>query len=272
MYTLQSKTQLSPDSWLLRFALPAGMRWLSEDPNIPTCIKALFPGGTDESGDPKVLGKSYSPVSHPATESAMELVVKSYEPRPGGGVGAFLCGIEVGGTLQAEVKSQRIMHGSAAVLGRWREVGLIGGGTGIAPLVQIARILLADEQQRTSVRMLSINRREEDILMRDALDRMAVDFPERFTISYSLTAPPDGWSGFTGRGDAAMVAATMPPSTHDGSTMVLVCGTDGFVATWGGPVGRGPKKADGSKGPKVQGPLLGLLATAGYNASEVFKY
>ena len=66
----------------------------------------------------------------------MELVVKSYELRPGGGVGAFPLWYRGRGTLQAEVKSQRIMHGSAAVLGRWREVGLIGGGTGIAPLVR----------------------------------------------------------------------------------------------------------------------------------------
>ena len=54
--------------------------------------------------------------------------------------------------------------------------------------------------------------------------------------------------------------------------MVLVCGKDGFVETWAGAVGRGPKKADGSKGPKIQGPLMGLLAESGYDASEVFKY
>ena len=57
-----------------------------------------------------------------------------------------------------------------------------------------------------------------------------------------------------------------------GTQLVLVCGTDGFVETWAGPIGRGPPKPDGSKGPKVQGPLLGLLADAGFDASEVFKY
>ena len=42
--------------------------------------------------------------------------------------------------------------------------------------------------------------------------------------------------------------------------------------TWDGPVGRAPKKPDGSKGDKIQGPLLGLLKEAGYTAEEVFKY
>ena len=69
-----------------------------------------------------------------------------------------------------------------------------------------------------------------------------------------------------------MISQALPPPTNDGTTMVLVCGTDGFVETWAGPIARGPRLADGSKGPKVQGPLLGLLAAAGYDASEVFKY
>ena len=54
--------------------------------------------------------------------------------------------------------------------------------------------------------------------------------------------------------------------------MVLVCGTDGFVELWGGPVARAPKQPGEKKGAKVQGPLLGLLAEAGFDASEVFKY
>ena len=89
------------------------------------------------------------------------------------------------------------------------------------------------------------------------------------TISYSLTAPPDGWSGLRGRGSVEMAASALPKPTGDGSTMIFVCGTDGFVETWGGPVGRGPKKPDGSKGGKVQGPLLGLLRDVGFTESEV---
>ena len=53
---------------------------------------------------------------------------------------------------------------------------------------------------------------------------------------------------------------------------VFVCGRDGFVESWAGPTARAPRKADGSKGAKIQGPLLGLLAAAGYDASEVYKY
>ena len=108
--------------------------------------------------------------------------------------------------------------------------------------------------------------------MRAELDELAAMHPDRLRVSTSLTSPPDGWSGLVGRGDASTVEAALPPPTGDGQTMIFVCGKDGFVAHWGGPVGRAPKQPDGSKGAKVQGPLLGLLQAAGYDASEVFKY
>jgi len=277
-YALTEKRQLSPDSYLLRYALPEGRRRLGEDASLPTCIKVLYPDGTDEkTGKPKALEKSYSPVSHPGADGFMDLIVKSYPPRAGGGVGSFLCNMQVGETMLGSVKSKRVMHGDAAVLGRWSHIGLVAGGTGIAPLLQIARLVLespAPSDASTSVRLLSINRHEEDILAREAIEALRAAHPARFKVAYSLTGNrvPEGWAGHTGRGNGAMVAAALPPPTGDGKTMVLVCGTDGFVAHWGGPVGRAPKKPDGSKGAKIQGPLLGLLAEAGYAAEEVFKY
>ena len=81
-YTLLAKWQQSPDSWLLRYSLPEGRRYLGEDPTLPTCVKVLFANGTDEhTGESKALEKSYSPVSHPATERFVDYIVKSYPPR-----------------------------------------------------------------------------------------------------------------------------------------------------------------------------------------------
>ncbi len=270
-YTLLAKRRLSPDSFLLHFSF--GRRILGDDPALPTCIKVVFPNGTDaKTGAPRSLEKSYSPVSHPATEGVLDLVVKSYPPRPGGGVGSYLCELEPGQAMSATLKSQRLMHGDASVSRRWANLGLVGGGTGIAPLLQIARIVLDDPEDTSRVSILSINRREEDILAREELERLAAAHPGRLSLSFSLTSPPAGWGGHAGRGSLAMVRDALPPPTGDGTTQILVCGTDGFVATWGGPVGRAPPLPDGSKGPKVQGPLLGLLADAGFVASEVFKY
>jgi len=269
-FTLVQKWKQSPNAWVLRFSLPT--KYLGDDPTLPTCI-AVHYNGTAVSGESEVLKKSYSPISHPSAEGTFDLLVKAYPPQPGGGVGAHICAMKPGEAILAALKSQRIMHGSPSVAHRWARLGLVAGGTGLAPLVQIARIILQDPNDMTKIQLLSINRREEDILMRTELDLLAKDYSDRFSVSYSLTGSVDkGWTDEKGRGSVAMVREALPPPTADGSTMILICGTDGFVQTWAGPISRAPPKADGTKGPKIQGPLLGILKDVGYDASEVFKY
>ena len=46
-----------------------------------------------------------------------------------------------------------------------RHLGLVGGGTGLAPLLQIVRAMLADKQDTTRISLLCVNRHETDILM-----------------------------------------------------------------------------------------------------------
>mmetsp|Transcript_18699 Transcript_18699/g.28383 ORF Transcript_18699/g.28383 Transcript_18699/m.28383 type:complete len:411 (+) Transcript_18699:85-1317(+) len=379
-FKLIQKTRLSPDSCLLRFALPASYPStnLGHDPLLPTCIKVTVPitsplqecgdsssCGCDGSGSGSVekkkkkttLSKSYSPTSHPSTLNYFELVVKSYPLQVGGGVGAHLCNLDVGNVdvnvdvdvnadnviqcdaedtcadngdgsstsgdhIIAMLKSARMMHGSPTILNRWDSIGLVAGGTGIAPLLQLAKIVLESESKSeseksnngsdsdTTVHLLYINRRKEDILMRREIDDMVEKHEGRFKVTYSLTQEDvDGEddAGSTsigtntsthsntnssnpnialtrGRGSSRMALAALPPpaslqhqridspSTSSQSTMIFVCGRDGFVESWGGPVGRAPISPDGTKGKKIQGPLLGWLRDAGYDASEVFKY
>lgn len=303
-YKLLNRTQLSRDSCLLRFQLPDRQGILGTDPTLPTCLKLDYPNGTDKitGQHPVVLSKSYSPISHPSVRGYFELVVKEYPlQEPGGGVGAFLCHLVVGRSVTGQLKTPpRPVHGSPAIQGRWDHVGLVAGGTGIAPLLQLARILLAGPSDAaTRIHILSIHR--QDILMHEELDRLAAEYPDRVFLTYSLTGepqrrapaaaaaavdrPPDDEGDDTdassscenrtwwrGRGSVEMARAALPPSTRDGKTMIFVCGKDGFVSTWAGPVVRGSPQSDGSKGPKLQGPLLGILASSGYHADEIFKY
>ena len=48
----------------------------------------------------------------------MELLVKAYPPQPGGGVGAYLCGLALGEAMRAKVKGPRLVHGLVA----WRPI------------------------------------------------------------------------------------------------------------------------------------------------------
>jgi len=343
-YKLLKKTKLSPDSFLLRYGLPTERDYLGIDPLIPTCIKVDSPNpalsvvndGTttktviDEStlSENKkkilhsVLSKSYSPVSHPSQQTHFELVVKSYPTTfsNGGGVGKYLCDMEVGQSMVAELKSERIMHGSSQIVHRgWKHIGLIAGGTGIAPLLQLARILLEgdnihndshleyESSSRPKIHLLFINHTTKDILGKNEIESLLHKYPDNFFLTYSFTRQEEeGQEGkgqeelldednesnkssnnirlLYGRGDVDMVQKSLPkPSSlvssssdtdtnTDTDTMIFVCGRDGFVEHWAGPVARGPPPPGKMKGPKIQGPLLGILKDAGYDASQVFKY
>lgn len=271
-YQLLKKTKLSPDSYLLHYAI-LGRSILGKDPMIPTCIKVDYSGDGVNQG--KTLSKSYSPITHPQTEGSFDLIVKSYPIQPGGGLGKYLCDMHVGDTITATLKKERMMHGSPIVEGRWKHVGLIAGGTGIAPLLQLARILLDSPHNETTVHLLFINRHEDDILGKSIIDQMAIDHPTQFFVTYSLTDSENDTQYEAGRGTIDMARRALPPpfsGEGESDTMIFVCGKDGFVAHWGGPVGRAPPKPDGSKGPKIQGPLQGVLKLAGYSAEQVFKY
>lgn len=270
-YRVVDCRQVSPDSCVIKFALPHGRTYLGWEADIPTCISISY-DGTDGKGEPKTLAKSYSPITHPSTPAFFDLLVKGYELRPGGGVGAYLCGLQKGDEIKAKVKSQRVMHGSPVVAKRWKHVGLVAGGTGIAPLFQIIKILLDDPSDIAKIYVLSINRYERDILMKAELDQMAKDYPDRVKVTYSLTGDVESYLGYEcGRGGVELAQKALPPSSSP-DTMIFVCGKDGFVSFWGGPVVRAPRQPDGSKGPKIQGPLLGILKEAGYDESQVFKY
>ena len=213
-------------------------------------------------------------------------------------------------TIEAKLKPPRNVHGSPTIVGRWNHIGLVAGGTGIAPLIQIASLILnanskldpksssqeeEEEERRTTIHVLYINRNKQDILYKEQLDRWAKEYPNDFSVSYSLTGnsstistsideqedKEDHYEYLHGRGSGHMAkdALPSPMNTHTNgekifteNSMVFVCGTDGFVKSWGGSIRRAPPKADGSKGPKIQGPLEGWLKEAGFSAHQVFKY
>ena len=86
-YKVTNNTKVSSDSNILTIALPTGRSILGWHPQIPTCISISKP----ESETGSILKKSYSPITVPSQRNTFQLLVKSYTPRIGGGVGAYLC-------------------------------------------------------------------------------------------------------------------------------------------------------------------------------------
>lgn len=71
---------------------------------------------------------------------------------------------------------------------------LIAGGSGVTPMISLARAALARSSARR-VTLLDGNRSESDIIFRDELSSLAAEHPSRFTLRHVLASPPPGWSG-----------------------------------------------------------------------------
>jgi ferredoxin-NADP reductase len=112
----------------------------------------------------------------------------------------------------------------------WRPGGaepvqLIAGGSGIVPLVAIARAA-TDAGAAASVRLLYSVRTAENAIYLDEVERLASDGGVVATWAYTRRAPAE-WTGSVGRvDDAALRAAVWPVERNP---TFFVCGPTGFV-------------------------------------------
>jgi ferredoxin-NADP reductase len=103
-------------------------------------------------------------------------------------------------------------------------VQLVAGGSGIVPLLAMARAR-ALRTDAAPFRLLYSVRSAEDAMYRDELERLAGDGLD-VTWAYTRSAPV-GWTGTTGRLSPATIAAATWPV--DAAPLSFVCGPTGFV-------------------------------------------
>ena len=103
---------------------------------------------------------------------------------------------------------------------------LVGGGSGVVPLMAMLRHRAAAGSDAATVLLVS-SRTQEDILYRAELDGLNGD---GLAVHHTLTrGVPDGWDGFDRRVDAEMLTAVGPPVAARPRT--FVCGPTPFVET-----------------------------------------
>lgn len=106
-----------------------------------------------------------------------------------------------------------------------RPTQLIAGGSGIVPLIAMARAAM-DASAAASVRLLYSVRRPEDAIYRDQLIQLADDGGVDLTWAYTRAAP-EAWQGRVGRLDGDSIRAAVWPAER--APIVYVCGPTGFV-------------------------------------------
>ncbi|KAI0801558.1 hypothetical protein C8Q74DRAFT_500680 [Fomes fomentarius] len=81
---------------------------------------------------------------------------------------------------------------------RFAEVGMIAGGSGIAPMYQILEHALKDPSNKTRFTLIFANLSTKDIVLKDEFDALSRKYPSTFNVVYTVDKPEPDWKGPTG--------------------------------------------------------------------------
>ncbi len=105
---------------------------------------------------------------------------------------------------------------------------MIAGGTGITPMLQVLHAIFRDSKDTTTTAsLLFANQTEDDILVRNELEALAIEYPDRFKLHYTLDRPPTtNWKYSTGFVNKEMIQSHVlkDGNADDGMTQILMCG------------------------------------------------
>lgn len=151
------------------------------------------------AGQPKEVVRSYTPISSDETPGYFDLLIKSY---PTGNISKHMAGLKIGQTMKVKGPKGAMVYTPNMV----RHLGMIAGGTGITPMLQIIRAIVRERSKgdRTEVDLIFANVNPDDILLKEDLDTLATQDP-KFRVYYVLNNPPEGWNGGVGFVTAEMI-------------------------------------------------------------------
>lgn len=194
--TNRGKTQLSCS---YRFQLPRANSLLGLPIGQHISIGAAI---TQPDGSSKEIVRSYTPVSGDEQPGYFDLLIKSY---PTGNISRHMASLAVGQTIRVRGPKGAFVYTPNMV----RHFGMIAGGTGITPMLQVIRAIVRGRAQgdRTQVDLIFANVTQQDILLKEDLDALAAE-DKGFRVHYALDKPPEGWTGEVGYVTADMITVS----------------------------------------------------------------
>lgn len=109
-----------------------------------------------------------------------------------------------------------------------RHIVLIAGGSGITPMMSMAKTIL-HEEPNSIVSLIYSNRQEGSIIFNEHLKEMVKDFEGRFTIRHILSQPSAEWQGLRGRLDPAKLREIISTLPEKEEREFYICGPEGMM-------------------------------------------
>ena len=205
-------------SKIIRFNLPGALQ--------KTGLKIGQFVGIRGEWDGQPLQGFYSPLTLPNDYGVIGLLVRSDKGvlkefinalKPGSAVHMKACG---GLSIDRLPSSKQL-----AVRGRVvRRIGLIAGGTGIAPMIQIIRGALKKPyvDDLVSLHLIYAAESYDELTYSNVLKHFVATSHGKFAVHFVVNTPPAGWTEGVGFVDADMLRGHMPAPATD--ALVVLCG------------------------------------------------
>ncbi|KAL9072378.1 MAG: hypothetical protein Q9157_005122 [Trypethelium eluteriae] len=222
-FELRERTDVSNNTAIYRFSLPRATDILGLPIGQHISVAANLPVTTSSGAtETKEIVRSYTPISSDETPGYFDLMIKSY---PTGNISKHMASLSIGQTLKVKGPKGAMVYTPNMV----RHFGMIAGGTGITPMLQIVKAIVRGRKigDKTEVDLLFANVNQDDILLREDLDQLAKE-DNKFRVHYVLNNPPEGWPGDVGFVTADMIKAKLPAPAQD--IKILICGPPPMVS------------------------------------------
>eukprot|EP01047_Picozoa_sp_COSAG01_P029892 COSAG01_NODE_2065_length_8507_cov_67.737274_6_plen_245_part_00 len=193
-------------------------------PSGTWCLGLTAPIGKDGAAHKRM----YTPIASSA--GMVELMIKVYDQ---GVMSKHVHGMSRGDTIDFVGPKPKLDYKPNAA----QELGLIAGGTGITPMLQLIKLVLADPDDKTKIMLLYGNKTERDVLAANQLGALQERSDGRLQVVHYIT------EGGEGRIDGAAISKHVPNK----QAKMCICGP-----------------------PTMTDALTGILSELGYG--DVFKF
>ncbi|KAK3029093.1 hypothetical protein RJ639_039237 [Escallonia herrerae] len=277
-FKLEDRAKVSHNADLYRFSFDTSAKL---GLYVASCLITRAPLGQDAEGKTKYVIRPYTPISDPDSKGYFDLLIKVY---PEGKMSQHFASLKPGDVVEVKGPIEKLRYNPDMK----KEIGMIAGGTGITPMLQVIEAILKNPDDNTKsagdatnvaylenrstttiiephpsdfgkhVSLLYANVTPDDILLKQKLDALAASHPN-LKVFYTVDNPSETWRGGTGYISKDMAVKGLPSPSDD--TLILVCGPPGMM-----------KHISGDKENRSQGELTGILKELGYTAEMVYKF
>lgn len=124
-----------------------------------------------------------------------------------------------GQTIEAKGPTGNFLYSRNMV----KKLGMIAGGVGITPMLQIIGAIIRDPEDMTEIYLIFANSKYDDIILKDEIDEIAEKYPN-FNVHYVLEKPPkSNWQGSIGYVTPEIISQYLP-SPQEKSYKILLSG------------------------------------------------